>query len=82
MLTEVDIIAVARVVEGEDDTGDSVANQDDDWAWEGIKAVGGRYIPPGTSRYRPNPCRIHDRRCRDGVHAPNRSASTLMQQTR
>jgi IMP dehydrogenase len=45
MLTEVDIIAVARVVEGEDDTGDSIANQDDDWAWEGIKAVGGRYMP-------------------------------------
>jgi len=45
MLTEVDIIAVARVVEGEDDTGDSIANQDDEWAWEGIKAVGGRYMP-------------------------------------
>ena len=36
---------VARVVEGEDDTGDSIANQDDDWAWEGIKAVSGRYMP-------------------------------------
>jgi IMP dehydrogenase len=45
MLTEVDIIDVARVVEGEDDTGESIANQDDDWAWEGIKAVGGRYMP-------------------------------------
>jgi len=45
MVTEVDIIEVARVVEGEDDTGDSIANQDDDWAWEGIKAVGGRYMP-------------------------------------
>ena len=45
MLTEVDIIEVARVVEGEDDTGDSIANQDDEWAWEGIKAVGGRYMP-------------------------------------
>ncbi|MFC6756688.1 CBS domain-containing protein [Halomicroarcula sp. GCM10025894] len=44
MLTVVDIIDVARVVE-EDDTGDSIANQDDDWAWEGIKAVGGRYMP-------------------------------------
>ena len=44
MLTEVDILEVARVVEGEDDTGESIANQDDDWAWEGIKAVGGRYI--------------------------------------
>jgi len=45
MVTEVDIIEVARVVEGEDDTGDSIANQDDDWAWEGIKAVSGRYMP-------------------------------------
>mgnify|MGYP002761428153 FL=1 len=45
VLTEVDIIDVARVVEGEADTGDSVAGQDDDWMWEGIKAVGKRYIP-------------------------------------
>jgi len=45
ILTEVDIIEVARVVEGEEDTGESIANQDDDWAWEGIKAVGNRYMP-------------------------------------
>jgi CBS domain-containing protein len=45
ILTEVDIIEVARVVEGEDDTGDSIANQDDEWMWEGIKAVGNRYLP-------------------------------------
>ena len=45
MLTEVDILDVARIVEGEDDTGDSIANQDDEWMWEGIKAVGGRYLP-------------------------------------
>jgi IMP dehydrogenase len=45
MLTEVDVIDVARVVEGEDDTGESIANQDDEWAWEGIKAVGNRYMP-------------------------------------
>jgi CBS domain-containing protein len=45
MLTEVDIIDVARVVEGEEDTGESIANQDDEWAWEGIKAVGNSYIP-------------------------------------
>ncbi|WP_257299276.1 CBS domain-containing protein [Haloarchaeobius sp. FL176] len=45
MITEVDIVEVARIVEGEDDTGDSIAGQDDDWAWEGIKAVGGRYLP-------------------------------------
>ena len=45
ILTEVDIIDVAEVVEGEDATGDSIADQDDDWMWEGIKAVGGRYLP-------------------------------------
>jgi CBS domain-containing protein len=45
ILTEVDIIEVARVVEGEQGTGDSVASQDDEWMWEGIKAVGNRYIP-------------------------------------
>lgn len=45
IVTEVDIIEVARVVEGEAGTGDSVANQDDEWMWEGIKAVGNRYIP-------------------------------------
>ncbi|MFB6183197.1 MAG: CBS domain-containing protein, partial [Haloarculaceae archaeon] len=38
MVTEVDVIDVARVVEGEADTGESIANQDDEWAWEGIKA--------------------------------------------
>ena len=45
MVTEVDILEVARVVEGEDATGDSIAGEDDDWAWEGIKAVGNRYMP-------------------------------------
>jgi IMP dehydrogenase len=45
MLTEVDVIAVAEVVEGEADTGESIANQDDEWAWEGIKAVGNSYFP-------------------------------------
>jgi CBS domain-containing protein len=45
MLTEVDILEVARIVEGEDDTGESIANEDDEWMWEGIKAVGGRYVP-------------------------------------
>jgi CBS domain-containing protein len=45
ILTEVDIIEVARVVEGEDDTGESLANQDDEWMWEGIKATGNRYLP-------------------------------------
>jgi len=45
MLTEVDVIEVARVVEGADDTGDSIAADDDDWKWEGIKAVGSAYVP-------------------------------------
>ncbi|MFB6079644.1 MAG: CBS domain-containing protein [Haloferacaceae archaeon] len=45
ILTEVDVIAVAQVVEGEDDTGESIAGEDDDWMWEGIKAVGNRYLP-------------------------------------
>jgi CBS domain-containing protein len=45
ILTEVDVIEVARVVEGEDATGDSIADQDDEWMWEGIKAVGNRYLP-------------------------------------
>ena len=45
ILTEVDILEVARVVEGEADTGESIADEDDEWAWEGIKAVGNRYMP-------------------------------------
>lgn len=45
MLTEVDILEVARVEEGEDDTGESLADEDDDWKWEGIKATGNRYMP-------------------------------------
>jgi IMP dehydrogenase len=45
MLTEVDIIDVARVVEGEADTGESMASDDDDWKWESVKAVGGTYMP-------------------------------------
>ena len=45
MLTEVDIIDVARVVEGEAETGESMASDDDDWKWESVKAVGSRYMP-------------------------------------
>jgi len=45
IITEVDVIDVAEVVEGEDETGESLADQDDDWMWEGIKAVGNRYLP-------------------------------------
>ncbi|MFB6235830.1 MAG: CBS domain-containing protein [Halopenitus sp.] len=45
VLTEVDVLDVARVVEGEEGTGESFAGQDDDWAWEGIKGTGNRYLP-------------------------------------
>ena len=45
IVTEVDILEVARVVEGEASTGDSIAEQDSEWSWEGIKAIGARYLP-------------------------------------
>ncbi|OLZ42336.1 signal transduction protein [Natrinema saccharevitans] len=45
VLTEVDVLEVARIVEGEEETGDNFGDQDDDWSWEGIKAVGSRYLP-------------------------------------
>ncbi|MEF8782724.1 MAG: CBS domain-containing protein [Haloarculaceae archaeon] len=45
MLTEVDILEEARVVEGETGTGDSIAGDDDDWKWESVKAVGNSYMP-------------------------------------
>jgi IMP dehydrogenase len=45
MVTEVDILAEARVVEGEADTGESIADDDDDWKWESVKAVGNSYMP-------------------------------------
>ncbi|WP_123535251.1 CBS domain-containing protein [Halosimplex salinum] len=45
MITEVDIIDVARVVDGEEETGDNLASDDDDWKWESVKAVGSRYMP-------------------------------------
>ena len=45
ILTEVDVLDVARVVEGEEGAGESIAGQDEDWRWEGIKAVGNRYLP-------------------------------------
>ena len=45
ILTEVDLVAVAEVVEGESDAGASLADEDEDWKWESIKAVGNRYIP-------------------------------------
>lgn len=45
LLTEVDVIDVARIVEGEEETGDNFPDQDSEWSWEGIKAVGSRYLP-------------------------------------
>lgn len=45
IVTEVDIVAVAEVVQGTEGTGDSIAGQDSEWAWEGIKAIGNRILP-------------------------------------
>ena len=45
MITEVDILDVARVVDGEEAIGESMAGDDDDWKWESVKAVGNRYLP-------------------------------------
>lgn len=45
ILTEVDVLGVARIVEGEESTGDGLAEQDSEWSWEGIKATGSRYLP-------------------------------------
>ncbi len=45
MITEVDVLEEARVVEGEADTGESIADDDDDWKWESVKAVGNSYMP-------------------------------------
>ncbi|MFB6119199.1 CBS domain-containing protein [Halosegnis sp.] len=45
IVTEVDVLDVARIVEGEESTGDAIADDDDDWKWESVKAVGARYLP-------------------------------------
>lgn len=45
MLTEADIVAVAKIVEGEENAGVSMAGDDEDWKWERIKSVGSRYVP-------------------------------------
>jgi IMP dehydrogenase len=45
MFTEVDLIEVAEIVDGKEMTGDSFADQDSDWMWEGIKGVGSRALP-------------------------------------
>jgi CBS domain-containing protein len=55
MVTEVDIIAVAEVVEGEERTGDSFADQDDEWMWEGIKGTGSRYLPTRNVEFPTDP---------------------------
>ncbi|MFB6200552.1 MAG: CBS domain-containing protein [Halorhabdus sp.] len=57
MLTEVDVLTVAEVVEGEAETGESIANQDDEWMWEGIKAVGNRYMPTRNVEFPDEPVR-------------------------
>lgn len=56
IITEADLIAVAKIVEGEEGTGDALAGQDDEWMWEGIKGTGNRYyttrnveFPDGTA---------------------------------
>lgn len=45
IVTAVDVLEEARIVVGEEATGDSIASQDSEWLWEGIKAVGNRYLP-------------------------------------
>ncbi|MFP9191526.1 CBS domain-containing protein [Natronosalvus vescus] len=45
VITEVDIIDVARIVEGEEETGNNFPDQDADYSWEGIKGVGSRALP-------------------------------------
>jgi CBS domain-containing protein len=57
IITEVDILDVARVVEGEADTGESIADDDDDWKWESVKAVGNSYMPTRNVEIPGNPVR-------------------------
>ena len=45
IITEVDILEVARIVEGEEATGNNFPDQDAAWSWEGIKGVGSRTLP-------------------------------------
>jgi CBS domain-containing protein len=56
IITEADLIAIAEIIEDEEETGDALANEDDEWMWEGIKAVGNSYyttrnveFPEGTA---------------------------------
>lgn len=57
ILTEVDIIDVAEIVEGEELTGDNFPDQDSDWAWEGIKAIGSRWVPTRNVEIPDDPAR-------------------------
>lgn len=45
ILTETDVLAVGRIVEGEAEIGNSMADTDDEWKWESVKGVGGRHLP-------------------------------------
>jgi predicted transcriptional regulator len=83
MLTEVDIIEVARVVEGEADTGDSIADDDDDWKWESIKAVGARYLPTRNVKIPAEPVRefmTEDVVTVTGKRTARQAAQTMLQQ--
>jgi len=57
IVTDADLIAVAEVVEGEIATGGSLADQDDEWMWEGIKTVGNRYVPTRNVEFPDGPAR-------------------------
>jgi CBS domain-containing protein len=59
ILTAVDVIEAAEVVEGEEETGESIANQDDEWMWEGIKAVGNSYLPTRNVEFPRDPVGEH-----------------------
>ncbi|QZA89324.1 CBS domain-containing protein [Salinarchaeum sp. IM2453] len=45
IVTSVDILRTAEIVEGSESTGNSFADQDNEWMWEGIKGVGSRTLP-------------------------------------
>ncbi len=55
VLTEVDVLAVAEIVEGEAITGQSMADQDDAWMWQGVKDTGSRYMPTRNVSIPDNP---------------------------
>ncbi|MCX2820017.1 CBS domain-containing protein [Haladaptatus sp. F3-133] len=45
IVTETDCVRVADVDESSEELGEGVANQDDDWMWEGIKATSTQLMP-------------------------------------